>query len=172
MAPTALPSTSWSQQFYAAFYMLENDKPGCIPLLQAILSESSVPRHWRIQALIALASAVEDWYEAEGYQQEAEILWRSTRIMFPKGCDDEMDGLLARSRVLLDHLAHELDDTMPDGIRLLREQAEEEDEQETDGEDQGTSDDDEDEDDDSEVDGPDDGWNADGGQDEEDEVSP
>lgn len=79
-----------------------------------------------------------------------------------------MDTLLARNRVLLDHLALELDDTMLDVIRALREQEEAEGEQETDGEDLKTSDDD----DDSEDDGPDDGHDADGGHDEDDEADP
>lgn len=85
-----------------------------------------------------------------------------------------MDTLLARNRVLLDHLALELENTMPDGIRALREQEEGEDEQGSDGKEPGTSaddDDDEDDDDDSEDEGPDDG-DADGGRDEEDEASP
>ncbi|KAI4759147.1 hypothetical protein E4T52_08609 [Aureobasidium sp. EXF-3400] len=171
MAQTTLSKPSWSQQLYAAFDMFEmDDKQGCISILQAILSEPSVPRYWRIQALVALATAVDDWYDAE----EAEILYRSTRILFPRGCDTDMDTLLARNRILLDHLALELDDTMPDVIRALREQEEGE-EQETDGEEPDTTGDDEDDDeddDDSEDDGPDDGRDADSGHDEEDEAGP
>ncbi|KAG9728816.1 hypothetical protein KCU73_g12278, partial [Aureobasidium melanogenum] len=95
MAQTTLSNPSWSQQLYAAFDMFEmDDKQGCISILQAILSEPSVPRYWRIQALVALATAVDDWYDAEEYQQEAEILYRSTRILFPRGCDTDMDTLL------------------------------------------------------------------------------
>lgn len=45
--------------------MLRTDKQNCIPILQAILSDASVPPYWRVQALVALASAVTDWYEAE-----------------------------------------------------------------------------------------------------------
>ncbi|KAH0369327.1 hypothetical protein KCU65_g3467, partial [Aureobasidium melanogenum] len=149
-----------------------DEKQGCIAILQVIVKEPGVPRYWRIQALVALATAVDDWYDAEEYQQDAEILYRSTRILFPRGCDTEMDTLLARNRVLLDHLALELDDTMPDGIRALREREEGEEEQETDGEEPGTSDDDDDEDDDdSEDDSPDDG-RTDGGQVEEDGAGP
>lgn len=77
-----------------------------------------------------------------------------------------MDSLLATDRVLLDHLALELDYTMPDGIRALREQAEAEDEQETDGEGQDTSD--EDDDDDSEGDVFGDGCGTDDGHEEND----
>jgi hypothetical protein len=66
MAQTTLSKPSWSQQLYAAFDMFEmDDKQGCISILQAILSEPSVPRYWRIQALVALATAVDDWYDAE-----------------------------------------------------------------------------------------------------------
>ncbi|KAG9673510.1 hypothetical protein KCU99_g4927, partial [Aureobasidium melanogenum] len=173
MAQTTLSKPSWSQQLYAAFDMFEmDDKQGCISILQAVLSEPSVPRYWRIQALVALATAVDDWYDAEEYQQEAEILYRSTRNLFPRGCDTDMDTLLARNRILLDHLALELDDTMPDVIRALREQEEGE-EQETDGEEPNTSGDDDDDDDkDSEDDGPDDGRDADSAHDEEDEAGP
>ncbi|KAG9847726.1 hypothetical protein KCU98_g5813, partial [Aureobasidium melanogenum] len=169
MAQNTLSKPSWSQKLLAAFDMFEmDDKQGCISILQAILSEPSVPHYWRIQALVALATAVDDWHDAEEYQLEAEILYRSTRILFPRGCDNDMDTLLARNRVLLDHLALELDYTMLDVIRALREQEEAEGEQETDGEDLETSDDD----DDSEDDGPDDGHDADGGHDEDDEADP
>ncbi|CAD0098603.1 unnamed protein product [Aureobasidium mustum] len=161
MAPTTFSNPNWSQQLYTAFSMPRNDKQNCIPILQAILSDANVPPYWRIQALVALASAVTDWYEAEEYQQEAEILYRLTYMVFPKGCDDETDGLLARNRNLLDHLALELEDTMPDSIRALREEAEAEDEQGTD-----------DEYDDSDDDESDNGWDTDGSHDEEDEAGP
>ncbi|KEQ65713.1 uncharacterized protein M437DRAFT_23824, partial [Aureobasidium melanogenum CBS 110374] len=139
----------WTQRLYAAFDMFEmDDKQGCITILQAIVSEPGVPRYWRIQALVALATAVDDWYDAEEFQQEAEVLYRSMRILFPRGCDTDMDTLLARSRVLLDHLALELDDAMPDSIRALREQEEGEEEHEMDGEELDTDDDDDDDDED------------------------
>lgn len=91
------------------------------------------------------------------------------RILFPRGCDTDMDTLLANSRVLLDHLAIELDDNMPDGIRALREQEEGEEEQETDSEEPDIDDDD---DDDSELESPGETHVADGVHGEEDEASP
>lgn len=89
-------------------------------------------------------------------------------MVFPKGCDDDTDSLLARYRNLLDHLALELEDAMPDSIRASREEAVAEDEQETDGEGPGTSDDDEN--DDSDDDESDDGWDTDCSHDEGDEA--
>ena len=88
-----------------------------------------------------------------------------------------MDRLLAETRVLLDHLALDLDDIMPDSIRALREEAEAADEQETDDEDPDTSDDDDDDDsddddDDSDDDESDDGWDTDGKHDGQDDAGP
>lgn len=66
MAQTSLAKPTWTQQLYAAFDMFEmDDKQGCITILQAIVSEPGVPRYRRIQALVAIATAVDDWYDAE-----------------------------------------------------------------------------------------------------------
>lgn len=82
MAQTTLAKPSWSQQLYAAFDMFEmDDKQGCISILQTIVSEPGVPRYWRIQALVALATAVDDWSDAE--VRSIRRIWSEKALTMP-----------------------------------------------------------------------------------------
>ncbi|CAD0085132.1 unnamed protein product, partial [Aureobasidium vineae] len=85
-------------------YALQQQQPRRHLSIAHAPSRFKTPRFWRIQTLTLLANAVEDWYEAETYQQAAEMLYKSTRILFPPGCDDGMDAALYRNRLLLDQL--------------------------------------------------------------------
>lgn len=75
------------------------------------------------------------------YQRQAEMLWRSSRRLLAAGVDDEFDRTLCINRGLLDQLAVELINEMPDGIRGLLEEVKAKSEQGADG-DNDTSDDD------------------------------
>jgi hypothetical protein len=59
----------------------------------------------------------------QGYQRQAEILWQMSRRLISVDVDHEFDRTLQVNRGLLNHIAVELEEEMPDQLRGLRGEA-------------------------------------------------
>jgi hypothetical protein len=62
------------------------------------------------------------------YQRQAEILWQMSRRLISVDVDHEFDRTLQVNRGLLNHIAVELEEEMPDQLRATAEAADEDDE--------------------------------------------
>jgi hypothetical protein len=67
-----------------------------------LLADPAIPRYHNMKVLLLLASAVDDWYDANGYRIDAEAIWQITRRWHPEGQDDILDTYMSDVRALLD----------------------------------------------------------------------
>ncbi|KAH0293073.1 hypothetical protein M436DRAFT_45141 [Aureobasidium namibiae CBS 147.97] len=80
---------------------------------ETLLTDTELPRYYRIKTLVLLASANKEWRQKEDLRLRAEHTWSESRKLHPKGQNQTTDDVLAELRELLDTFKTEQRDTMP-----------------------------------------------------------
>ncbi|KAI4788017.1 hypothetical protein E4T44_13550, partial [Aureobasidium sp. EXF-8845] len=80
---------------------------------ETLLTDTELPRYYRIKTLILLASANKEWRQKEDLRLRAEHTWSESRKLHPKGQNETTDSVLAELRGLLDTFKTEQLDTTP-----------------------------------------------------------
>ncbi|TIA45366.1 hypothetical protein D6C83_05737, partial [Aureobasidium pullulans] len=69
-----------------------------------LLTETELPRYYRIKTLVLLASASKEWRQKEDLRLRAEHIWSESRTLHPTGQNNTTDSVLSELRDLLNTL--------------------------------------------------------------------
>ncbi|KAI5207350.1 hypothetical protein E4T39_01891 [Aureobasidium subglaciale] len=78
-----------------------------------LLTDTELPRYYRIKTLVLLASANENWRRKEDLRLRAEHTWNESRKLHPEGQNDTTDAVLEELRGILDELKTNQTKNMP-----------------------------------------------------------
>ncbi|TIA10827.1 hypothetical protein D6C80_07851 [Aureobasidium pullulans] len=69
-----------------------------------LLTDTELPRYYRIKTLVLLASASKQWRQKEDLRLRAEHIWSESRTLHPTGQNNTTDSVLSELRDLLNTL--------------------------------------------------------------------
>ncbi|THX47425.1 hypothetical protein D6D06_09625 [Aureobasidium pullulans] len=78
-----------------------------------LLTDTELPRYYRIKILVLLASASKQWRQKEDLRLRAEHIWSESRTLHPTGQNNTTDSVLSELRDLLNTLKTSQAETAP-----------------------------------------------------------
>ncbi|THV81609.1 hypothetical protein D6D29_05248 [Aureobasidium pullulans] len=78
-----------------------------------LLTDTELPRYYRIKTLVLLASASKEWRQKEDLRLRAEHTWSESRTLHPTGQNNTTDSVLSELRDLLNTLKTSQASTAP-----------------------------------------------------------
>ncbi|THX70154.1 hypothetical protein D6D05_08738 [Aureobasidium pullulans] len=78
-----------------------------------LLTDTELPRYYRIKTLVLLASASKQWRQKEDLRLRAEHIWSESRTLHPTGQNTTTDSVLSELRDLLNTLKTSQAETAP-----------------------------------------------------------
>ncbi|KEQ78507.1 hypothetical protein M438DRAFT_329755 [Aureobasidium pullulans EXF-150] len=78
-----------------------------------LLTDTELPRYYRIKTLVLLASASKQWRQKEDLRLRAEHIWSESRTLHPTGQNTTTDSVLSELRDLLNTLKTSQASTAP-----------------------------------------------------------
>ncbi|THX40587.1 hypothetical protein D6D10_03364 [Aureobasidium pullulans] len=78
-----------------------------------LLTDTELPRYYRIKTLVLLASASKEWRQKEDLRLRAEHIWSESRTLHPTGQNNTTDSVLSELRDLLNTLKTSQAETAP-----------------------------------------------------------